>query len=173
MRRTSGCLLASPLVFVVSAGCAGQLEGDEASYRAQREPGCNVVPVFAEHCASSFCHGGAAPQEGLDLGSPGVRSRLLGVSAKGKGCESRLLIDPADVDKSYLLEKVESTSPACGVQMPLTGRITDAERECIRIWATALAGGPSKGDSGTPLGPDASGSTPDASTPSGDSGGAP
>jgi hypothetical protein len=154
----------------VSASCAGELEGDEASYRAQHEPGCNVIPIFAQRCANSVCHGGSLPQEGLDLGSEGVRKRLLGVMAKGKGCESRVLIDPSDVDKSYVLEKIESTAPECGVQMPLTGRLTDTEKACIRTWATALAGGPSKHDSGPSTGPDSGGGAPDSSTPLTDSG---
>jgi len=87
----------------------------------------------------------------------------VGVTAKGEGCESRLLIDPSDVDRSYVLEKIESSSPECGQAMPLTGRLTDAEKACIRAWATALAGGPSKRDSG--------GGTPEASAPVVDSGG--
>ena len=154
----------------VGVGCAGELEGDEASYRVQREPGCNVVPIFAQRCGNPVCHGGATPPGGLNLASEGVRSRLVGVAATGTGCDSgavgRVLIDTSDVDKSYLLEKIESTTPQCGGTMPLTGRLTDAEKACIRTWATALAGGPSKHDSGAPP-------RSDASAPGADSGGTP
>jgi len=168
MRRCFRLVLGTIALFS-STGCAGELEGDEASYRAQREPGCNVVPVFAQRCASAFCHGGTAPQESLDLGSEGLRTRLVGVAAKGEGCGSRLLIDPSDVERSYVLEKVESTSPECGGAMPLTGRLTDAEKACIRAWVTALAGGPSRRDSGPPA-PDSGGGRPDSSAPMVDSG---
>jgi hypothetical protein len=174
MRRCFGIFLGT-IALGASVACAGELEGDEASYRAQHEPGCNVLPIFAQRCASGFCHGGTTPAEGLDLASGGVRSRLVSVNAKGKGmngmptCETRLLLDPSDVDRSYLLEKIESTTPQCGVPMPLTGRLTDAEKECIRTWATAIAGGPSKHDSGPP-GPD-SGGGGDSSSPIVDSGG--
>lgn len=155
------------IALCASAGCAGELEGDEASYKAQHEPGCNVVPIFAQRCATNFCHAATGSQEGLDLGSDGVRARLVGVHAKGKpegkpSCENRLLIDPSDVDKSYLLEKIESTAPQCGAPMPLTGRLTDAEKACIRTWATAIAGGPSKHDSGPSPASDGGG-TPDSS----------
>jgi hypothetical protein len=173
MRRVFGILLGTTALGA-SVACAGELEGEESSYRAQHEPGCNVIPIFAQRCATNFCHGATGSQEGLDLGSDGVRSRLVGVHAKGKpegkpSCESRLLLDPSDVDRSYLLEKIESTSPQCGAPMPLTGRLTDTEKACIRTWATAIAGGPSKHDSGPS--PSDGGGTPDSSSSIVDSGG--
>jgi hypothetical protein len=94
------------------------------------------------------------PQEGLDLGSPGLAARLVGGAAKSKGCEARLLIDPSDIAKSFLLEKLETPSPECGAQMPLVGDFSPVDLACVQSWVAALVAG---GDAG-PVGasPDAS-----------------
>ncbi|HVU01422.1 MAG TPA: hypothetical protein VHE30_06705 [Polyangiaceae bacterium] len=174
MRWRSVIVVATVSGGLAAGGCAGTLEGDEASYRIVPEPGCDVVPVFEAHCASPACHGGSTPQQGLDLASIGVRSRLLGVHSKSTGCEDRFLVDPADVNESFLLEKLESGSPSCGDPMPLTGEISDDEKACIRTWAVAVTGGPK--DAGASAPGDASpgpGSVDSGAGSAGDSGGSP
>jgi hypothetical protein len=167
MRRSSS-VLAGALLGVMGgvSSCAGELRGDPASYEALRSTSgkCDAVPVFTRHCASAACHSGSNPTGSLDLSAKGIESRLLGVNSKSNGCEARLLIDPSDVDKSFLLEKIENASPMCGVRMPLVGDISPQELACIRSWVTALVGDGGVGlpDGGRAPRPDAG---TDASTP--------
>lgn len=140
MRRWAWNALLGAALSALLPSCAGELSGDPESYKVKPEqPGCDAVAVFAKHCATG-CHSGKEPAGGLDLGSSGVAKRLVGVASTNAGCESKRLIDPTDVNRSFLLEKVESDAPSCGDPMPLAGEITVAERECIRVWATALVG---------------------------------
>lgn len=174
MRRSSS-VLAGALLGVMGgvSSCAGELRGDPSSYEALRSTSgnCDAVPIFTKHCATSVCHSGSNPTGELDLSAKGIESRLVGVASKSNGCETRLLIDPNDVNKSFLLEKLESSLPACGVQMPQTGDISPQELACIRTWVTALVadGGAGSSDGGKAPGADAAGK--DASMA--DSGGTP
>jgi hypothetical protein len=68
------------------------------------------------------------------------------------GCESRLLVDPGDISKSFLLEKLLNTTPQCGAQMPEVGNLTDEQLACIQSYVAGL--GP--GDGGSAPGTDAS-----------------
>ena len=72
-----------------------------------------------------------APQQGLDLVSPGVAARVVGVS--GTGCTG-ILAAPADPTSSLLYTKL-APRPSCGSQMPL-GRppLSDADAGCILAW---------------------------------------
>jgi hypothetical protein len=139
-RVRTGTIFATSVATLALSSCAGELSGDPDAYRVHFEPGCNVVPLFAQHCSGDVCHSPPGPQVGLDLVSPRVGERLLGAHSKSAGCESRILIDPDHVQDSFILEKIGLGKPQCGDNMPLTGEITDADRICIRTWAAALAG---------------------------------
>jgi hypothetical protein len=128
------------------AGCPGTL-ADKELYEAALDGasgpadggagGCGDVieRIFVPNCAGSACHGSDAPQQDLDLVSPGVPSRVVGVA--GKGC-SVPLADPADPEGSLIYQKV-LPNPPCGGQMPLArpplGR---ADVACVLAWIAAL-----------------------------------
>jgi hypothetical protein len=127
------------------AGCPGTLADKElyeaaldgASSRADGAGGpCGDVigRIFAPNCGGSACHGSDAPQQDLDLVSPGVPSRVVGVG--GKGC-SVPLADPADPEGSLIYQKL-LPNPPCGGQMPLArpplGR---ADVACVLAWIAA------------------------------------
>lgn len=167
MRRSSWALAG---VFLGGVGllggapsCAGELKGDPASYRVLHATSgtCDALPVFARRCGTSACHSGDLPAGGLDLKSAGLPARLVGVASTSVGCESRLLVDPSDTSKSFILEKLENTMPQCGEQMPLVGQLTGEELACIQTWVAALGSGdggaaaPGKDASVTPPAPDA------------------
>jgi hypothetical protein len=87
-------------------------------------------------CGDGGCHtpGGTAP----DLVSPNVEMRLLNVASS---CQSRPLIGAND---SFLAEKIEDASPACGgFQMPFlaTQNLSAADRQCILDWIDEVGGG--------------------------------
>jgi hypothetical protein len=93
-----------------------------------------VARIFVPNCGGSGCHGINAPQQDLDLVSPGLASRVVGVTAKG--C-SVPLADPADPEGSLIYQKLSPTPP-CGAPMPLArpplGR---AEAACVLEWIAA------------------------------------
>jgi hypothetical protein len=94
--------------------------------------GCPDIPtqLLQVDCVSSACHSAASAQGGLDLASPNVAARLVGVHAQGGG----LLVDPADPAMSVLYTKLTSTPPF-GAQMPLLGQpLDDAMMACVLTW---------------------------------------
>lgn len=96
---------------------------------------CDVPEMFVHRCSSEACHGGgAASASGLDLVSPGVESRLSGVT--GTNCNG-LLADPSNPRASLLYTKV--TEPACGVLMPIGGvPLDENEQTCLESWISGL-----------------------------------
>jgi hypothetical protein len=90
-----------------------------------------VARIFVPSCGGTGCHGATAPQEGLDLVSSGVSSRVVGVS--GKGCTGTLA-DPANPANSLLYTKL-STTPPCGSQMPLArAPLSSSDATCVLNW---------------------------------------
>ena len=132
--------------------------------------GCPDIPtaVFQPICATAACHNAMDKAQGLDLQSPGVATRLVGVCSIGGGP----LIDPAAPDQSVLYQKL-SLVPPFGSRMPLGKMpLDDATTACVLAWIKVQQGPASSCDAGLP--PDAS--APDATTeggvaPPGDGGG--
>jgi hypothetical protein len=79
-----------------------------------------------------------SPQKGLDLVSPDVAKRVVGVS--GMGC-SGILADPANPISSLLYTKL-LPGVTCGSQMPLARPIlAQADVDCIKTWIGAQGTG--------------------------------
>jgi hypothetical protein len=140
MRRAfSSTLLLSA---VLLGGCPGELQNPE---RFEGVPACrgniDVPRLFEEKCGSSVCHGGTStdPAGGLDLTSPGVARRLVGVPAQG--CGGLYRVDPHDPDNSFLLGKLIEPPAGCGDRMPLVGVLSVAELACVRSWVHSIASG--------------------------------
>lgn len=90
-----------------------------------------VARIFQPQCGSSGCHGAMAPQQALDLVSPGVAARVVGVT--GKGCAGALA-DPSNPQASLLYSKLLARPP-CGAQMPLAQPpLGSADVACILAW---------------------------------------
>ena len=100
-----------------SAGCAA---------------GLDALSILARRCGN--CHGERTPTKGLDLVTPGVANRLVGVRS---GCQARPFLDPAPgAPESYFLEKLDRGVAGCGVQMPFGAPPLNAdERACLQDWA--------------------------------------
>ena len=139
------CLLALGALSSLT-GCPGTL-ADKELYEAALDGasgrpeggagGCGDVieRIFTPNCGGSACHGSDAPQQDLDLLSPGVPSRVVGVA--GKGC-SVVLADPADPEGSLIYQKL-LPSPPCGGQMPLARPpLSRADVACVQAWIAAL-----------------------------------
>lgn len=115
-------------------GVAGS--ANTAGSTASSTCGDVVTRIFEPSCGGTGCHGANAPQQDLDLVSPGVASRVVGVPAKA--C-LQTLVDPANPEQSLLYQKLASR-PACGAQMPLARpALKPADIACILEWIAAQA----------------------------------
>lgn len=93
--------------------------------------------VLADNCAGSGCHGESSPALGLDLVSPGLRDRLVGVAAVA--CADQVLVVAGDPDASFLYNKIAEATPTCGGRMPLLrSALSSEDQEVIRAWIAGL-----------------------------------
>jgi hypothetical protein len=115
-------------------GAAGS-KGADGSAGADAGPCGDVVArIFVPTCGGTSCHGADAPQQGLDLVSPGLASRVVGVAAKGCAV---MLADPADPEGSLIYQKLSPTPP-CGAPMPLARPpVSRADAACVLAWIAA------------------------------------
>jgi hypothetical protein len=124
------------LVGSTLASCAAGLENPERF--AECNPG-RVEQIFMAKCGA--CHGAVEPDAFLDLVSPGVASRVIGISSTTEACEGRTIVETTE-QPHLLLDKIGG-QPSCGARMPLGLQALSAtEVECVRRWIDdALAGG--------------------------------
>lgn len=109
--------------------------GDGGSDAAMSDP-CGDVParLFVPGCGGNGCHGAMAPQNGLDLVSPGIGQRVVGKPATG--CVATLA-DPKNPESSLIYTKL-LPNPPCGAQMPLArAPFSNADIACVRAWIAA------------------------------------
>lgn len=110
---------------------------------------CDALPIFEQSCAGSLCHtsGNRPALGGIDLISPGVAERVLtghaiayDLTIDPENCptEPEPLLDPDNLDQSLLLTKILGTQQ-CGDIMPPTGKLSEAEIDCMRSWLEHLA----------------------------------
>ncbi len=117
-------------LFLIVSGCAGRLADPERFAQSSCDaPAEILVPV---------CGGCHTPSSVLDLVSPDLESRLVGVAARGG---PGLLVDPANPDASVLFTKVTSTPPF-GRQMPLGASLAPADQGCVQSWVVSVATAP-------------------------------
>jgi hypothetical protein len=118
---------------------------------ASSDGGCPDIPtLFASSTCSTTegCHGAsnAGPTSvvyGLDLVSPNVASRLVGVPSAEIGIApvGTLLIDPANPGMSAMYTKV-TANPTYGLPMPFGRPLLDIPTQmCILQWVTRAASG--------------------------------
>lgn len=120
----------------IAGGAAAPAEaGSDAGAQPDNGPCGDVVArIFEPSCGGTGCHGATAPQQDLDLVSPGVAARVVGVP--GIGC-SATLADPADPEASLLYQKLSPTPP-CGSPMPLARpALSDEDAACVLAWIAA------------------------------------
>jgi hypothetical protein len=121
-------------------GCPGTLD-DPSRFLPDGSAsggGCPDVPssVFTPKCALAGCHTSTDKIQGLDLQSPGVAGRLVGVCARGGG----LLVDPVNASASVVYTKL-TLAPPFGSRMPL-GRapLDEPTMACVLAWIAEQKG---------------------------------
>ena len=145
------CALA---LLALCAGCPGSLD-DPARFTGSTSLGatpaggnvtvdaaaCGDVPqtIFQRSCINAGCHNAKDKEQGLDLQSPDLVTRLVDVRAsEGAG----LLVNRGTLSDSVLYTKLTS-SPPFGARMPLSGALDDASIACVFSWITEIATSPS------------------------------
>ncbi|MSQ97757.1 MAG: hypothetical protein EXR85_00440 [Xanthomonadales bacterium] len=92
----------------------------------------DVAPIMTQRCV--MCHIAGAAQGGLDL-----YTNLWGAIVNVKSTQSSLnLVEPGDLDKSYLYLKLtgaQLSAGGSGAQMPFqAGQLDAGQLELIRSW---------------------------------------
>jgi hypothetical protein len=88
--------------------------------------------IFTPNCATSGCHTGASPQQGLNLSAGQTFSNTVGVASNEVPSMNRVLA--GDPNNSYLLQKVLGTA-AVGSRMPLgESALSNSDIQDIRTW---------------------------------------
>ena len=92
-----------------------------------------VQPIFSANCATSGCHAGARPAQGLDLSSGKAYGALVGVLSTE--CTATMRVAAGNVSASYVAWKLQG-SGACffGSKMPKTGSLSSADLNTILAW---------------------------------------
>ena len=152
----------------VCVGCPGSLEDPDRFALDGAGAACPDITqtLFPTDCATAQCHSAAVKQQGLDLQSPDVLARLVGVPATGG---PGLLIDPSTPQASVIYTKLTATPPF-GARMPFGETpLDDGTVACVLQWITAqVDGGASDGSTADATVED--GSAGDDATPAGDDG---
>jgi hypothetical protein len=141
VRRPFSVLLAAallPLLASALSGCPGTIE-DSSRFQGRCRGQLDVqTEIFVARCSDSSCHDAQSPAAELDLISPNLERRLVGV--RSTQCSTRLRIDRTEPERSYLLEKLEHDEQECGDRMPIAGDpLTRDEIACVRQWVERTA----------------------------------
>ncbi len=142
MRRLTLSIVGSLLL----VGCPGGLTNCEdfntCPGGAGGSSGATVELVFEVNCGNAVCHDSDQPAAGLDLVSPDVASRTVGMNSNDPNCGSDVIVIAGDPDESYMIKKILNEPGVCGGQMPI-GTLLDAEdTNVIRDWILDLGGVP-------------------------------
>ena len=150
--RIATWLVASVLLAACSSGDpAGPRDGSTAGMDGSCPSTIDGLQaqVLATRCATAGCHAATTPAAGLDLASPNLGARLVGVPSGT--CRARTLVVAGDPSTSFLYEKISTDTPQCGARMPFGAALDAASIDCVRAWIVSLAGmdaGPPPGDAG-------------------------
>lgn len=86
-------------------------------------------------CATTQCHAGEDPAEGLDLSLEPVQLAARLLQPAQQSPSGMPLITPGSIGASYLLLKVALTDPLRGARMPKNeAPIEDCMQEALRAW---------------------------------------
>jgi hypothetical protein len=103
----------------------------------------DVVPIFAQSCASQDCHGDTKNDLGIHFvpsDPDGIYAELQRESPTAKGVK---FVMPGDPTKSFLFAKINGDEgdytamcapPDCGETMPPGTKIPSVQRDTIRQW---------------------------------------
>jgi hypothetical protein len=125
-----GCPSGPAVGQAVPGGGLGELGASFSSLEAS---------VFVPRCATSACHSGSPPANGLpvSLDQGAGWSQMVGVPAVG--APGIAVVEPGDPQASYLVHKLRGTGSQVGgtdALMPPDGQLDEAEILAIEAWIT-------------------------------------
>jgi hypothetical protein len=134
----------TPAVDAAAAAPPAADAGAPAPVASVCPPGVEALGLIAKRCGG--CHGDRMPSKGLDLVTPGVAARLVGVKS---ACEGKPLLAPLAAGATggeptgHFLDKLIGPVAGCGAQMPYgAAALTPGEFDCLVEWsARAVARG--------------------------------
>ena len=161
-------LFATCAATLMLSGCGGSSNDDDNSYGSNETSDSNDTPdsnstpppptstlgdenvsptladiqskVLDKNCATSGCHAGTSPPEGLLMDADHAFDLL--VNQPSQGNPQTLLIKPGDPENSYIVQKLEGTA-SVGSQMPLNAEPLSVETiQAIKTWIQDGALGP-------------------------------
>ena len=89
--------------------------------------------IFSQRCVGCHTNVGRPAPMGLVLTEGNAYNNLVGVAARGKAGETRVI--PGDAENSYLIQKLEGRAGINGLRMPFQGTpLTDGQILVIRRW---------------------------------------
>jgi len=96
--------------------------------------------IFTPSCATSGCHSGSAPAEGLNLSDANSFNNIVSINSEQFPSLNR--VEAGDADSSYLVRKIEGTA-SIGLQMPRNRPALSVDKiQAIRDWIDNGAIGP-------------------------------
>ena len=102
-----------------------------------------IAETFSKNgCTNEGCHGNTFVG-GLDLVSPDIAERIVGIPSVTDACQGELLVDPDNVDNSLLLRLIDpvryAARESCSVPMPFgTAGVSEDDVRCFETWIDAL-----------------------------------
>jgi hypothetical protein len=121
--------------------CAGCLNwaGAALAKASQEQPvdfAAQIQPIFDRSCATTFCHAGSGPQQGLNLEAGKSYANI--VSVPSTQAPSAMRVVPFDAENSYLYLKLKGEQAnlgGSGGRMP-SGRpaLPEDQLALIRAW---------------------------------------
>ena len=133
----------SAAMLLLATACAGRLE-DVEKFKAAGQSistGCSLnidveKAIFVDKCGA--CHGAAPQSNTLDLTSPNVFTRLVGVAS---ACGGKPLVETTAPAAGVLLDKL-TAAPPCAARMPFAmPPLSDAQIGCVAAWIDTKLGG--------------------------------
>ena len=116
-RRFALAALVAALGAALAAGCTEKLVQPPPPEPVYGVPD-SVQAVFTANCGFAGCHGGATPQQGMDLSS--ARSSWLAIVGVPSNERSQFMrIAPGDSANSYVVMKLRNDPRKGGQPMPL------------------------------------------------------
>ncbi|MHB8055357.1 MAG: DUF5777 family beta-barrel protein [Candidatus Aminicenantales bacterium] len=99
----------------------------------------SAVPILAKNCATAGCHAGSSPMMNLSFEAARLPDQLIGKISLG--ASGRVIIDPAEPEKSYLLAKLRGDPDISGGRMPLRRpALSPEEQKAVTDWVLSLRG---------------------------------
>jgi len=126
------CLLILTVLFIaVFIHCGKDSSSPAGPGKTDPSLASDIQPMFTGTCALSGCHSGAG-QAGLLLSQGQSYSNLVNVTSTQVPALKR--VKPSKIDSSYVVNKLNGTSPLVGVKMPKNGTLSAANIQLIKNW---------------------------------------